>query len=204
MTLWTVVCKALLQDSPGRILEWVGCHALFQGIFPTQGSNPGLPHCRWIIYLMSHQGSPKEATEIHNVHSSWSQDKFFRFGFQINRLWFLSFNIHIIYFCVWKYVLYLHVFDSPNQFQLLKKVSYDERNVYGVRELDFINFLISMNPQIFIFQISLCIFTNYLLKSEVEVKCFISILDKSGNIMLTLYEHWQSFIVISTIENLIF
>ena len=85
--------------------------------------------------------------------------------------------------------MYLHVFDSPNQFQLLKKVSYDERNVYGVRELDFINFLISMNPQIFIFQISLCIFTNYLLKSEVEVKCFISILDKSGNIMLTLYEH---------------
>ena len=36
----------------------VGCHALLQGIFPTQGSNPGLPHCRQISYSLSHQGSP--------------------------------------------------------------------------------------------------------------------------------------------------
>ena len=27
------------------------------GIFPTQGSNPGLPHCRWILYQLSHQGN---------------------------------------------------------------------------------------------------------------------------------------------------
>ena len=33
------------------------CHALLQGIFPTQGSNPGLPYCRWILYRLSHQGS---------------------------------------------------------------------------------------------------------------------------------------------------
>ena len=33
----------------------VGCHALLQGIFPTQGSNPGLPHRRWILYCLSHQ-----------------------------------------------------------------------------------------------------------------------------------------------------
>ena len=33
----------------------VGCHALLQGIFPTQGSNPGLPHCR----CLSHQGNPR-------------------------------------------------------------------------------------------------------------------------------------------------
>ena len=36
----------------------VGCHALLQGIFLTQGSNPGLPHCRQIPYHLSHQGSP--------------------------------------------------------------------------------------------------------------------------------------------------
>ena len=36
----------------------VGCHALLQGIFPTQGSNPGLLHCRWILYQLSHKGSP--------------------------------------------------------------------------------------------------------------------------------------------------
>ena len=31
----------------------VGCHALLQGIFPTQGSNPGLLHCRRILYQLS-------------------------------------------------------------------------------------------------------------------------------------------------------
>ena len=44
-------------DSPGKNTG-AGCHALLQGIFPTQGSNPGLPHCRWILYHLSHQGSP--------------------------------------------------------------------------------------------------------------------------------------------------
>ena len=34
----------------------VCCHALLQGIFPTQGLNRGLPHCRWILYCLSHQG----------------------------------------------------------------------------------------------------------------------------------------------------
>ena len=36
----------------------VGSLSLLQGIFPTQGSNPGLPHCRWILYQLSHQRSP--------------------------------------------------------------------------------------------------------------------------------------------------
>ena len=45
-------------ESPGQN-SGVGCHALLQGIFPTQGSNPGLPHCRWILYHLSHQGSPR-------------------------------------------------------------------------------------------------------------------------------------------------
>ena len=35
----------------------VGCHALLQGIFPIQGSNSGLPHCRQILYCLSLQGS---------------------------------------------------------------------------------------------------------------------------------------------------
>ena len=37
----------------------MGSCSLLQGIFPTQGSNPGLPHCRQILYQLSHQGSPK-------------------------------------------------------------------------------------------------------------------------------------------------
>ena len=36
----------------------VGSLSLLQGISPTQGSNPGIPHCRWILYQLSHKGSP--------------------------------------------------------------------------------------------------------------------------------------------------
>ena len=35
----------------------VGSLSLLQGIFPTQGSNPGLSHCRWILYQLSYEGS---------------------------------------------------------------------------------------------------------------------------------------------------
>ena len=42
-------------DSPGKNTG-VGCHFLFQGIFPTQRSNPGLLHCRQMLYHPSHQG----------------------------------------------------------------------------------------------------------------------------------------------------
>ena len=44
--------------SPGQ-KTGVGDLSLLQGIFPTQGSNPGLPHCRQILYQLSHQGSPR-------------------------------------------------------------------------------------------------------------------------------------------------
>ena len=44
-------------DSPGHSTG-VGCHALLQEIFPIQGSNPGLPHCWWILCHLSHQESP--------------------------------------------------------------------------------------------------------------------------------------------------
>ena len=37
----------------------VGSPSLLQGIFPTQGSNPGLLHCRQILYQLGHKGSPK-------------------------------------------------------------------------------------------------------------------------------------------------
>ena len=42
-----------------RILEWVASFSLLQGSFPTQGSNPGFPHCRRILYQLSHKGSHK-------------------------------------------------------------------------------------------------------------------------------------------------
>ena len=46
--------SSVYGDSPGKHIG-MGCHFLLQGIFPSQGSNPGLLHWRWILYHLSHQ-----------------------------------------------------------------------------------------------------------------------------------------------------
>ena len=46
-------------DSPAKNTA-VGCHFLLQRFFPTQGLNPDLLHCRWILYILNHQRSPKK------------------------------------------------------------------------------------------------------------------------------------------------
>ena len=51
-------CSSIHGDSPCKNTG-VGCHAPLQRIFLTQGSNPGLTHCRWILYHLSHQRSPR-------------------------------------------------------------------------------------------------------------------------------------------------
>ena len=61
-TLYDPMCCSPLGSSvhggsPGKNIG-AGCPALLQGIFPTQGPNPVLPHCRQILYHMSHQGIP--------------------------------------------------------------------------------------------------------------------------------------------------
>ena len=54
-TSWTwLLCP---WDSPDKNTG-VGCHSLLQGTFQTQGANPGLLHCRQILYQLSHQGNP--------------------------------------------------------------------------------------------------------------------------------------------------
>ena len=66
----SVMSRSLQPDEPkpARLLcPWdfsskntgVGCHSFHRGIFPTQGLNPGLLHCRRIFYLLSHKGSPR-------------------------------------------------------------------------------------------------------------------------------------------------
>ena len=61
------LCEPMDYSPPGssvhgifqaRILEWVAI-SFSRGIFPTQRLNPGLPHCRQILYPLSHQGLPK-------------------------------------------------------------------------------------------------------------------------------------------------
>ena len=73
----------ILQASSG-----VGSLSLLQGIFPTQGSNPGLPHCRQILYQLSHQGSPQrhspdgissvEGLEVIGVDMEFSGESVFK------------------------------------------------------------------------------------------------------------------------------
>ena len=55
VTPWTVASQEFLcpWNSPGKNTR-VRCHFLLQGIFPIQGSNPGLLYCRWILYHLSH------------------------------------------------------------------------------------------------------------------------------------------------------
>ena len=50
--------SSVLEDSPGKN-SGVDCPALLQRIFLTQGSNPGLLHCGWILYHLNHQESPR-------------------------------------------------------------------------------------------------------------------------------------------------
>ena len=74
-TIWySVVTEAI---GPGRLCSWnspgkntgVGSHSLLQGIFPIQGSNPGLLHYRQILYSLSHQGSLSLLGRIPRWHS---------------------------------------------------------------------------------------------------------------------------------------
>ena len=55
-------------DSPGKNTG-VGCHALLQEIFPTRGSNPGLRHCRQILYRLGLQGFGRDHPILQNTYT---------------------------------------------------------------------------------------------------------------------------------------
>ena len=58
-------------NSPGQNTGVVSL-SLLQGIFPTWGLNPGLPHCRQILYQLSHKGSAPTTLqkEMHTIKAS--------------------------------------------------------------------------------------------------------------------------------------
>ena len=63
-------------NSPGQNTGMCSL-SLLQGIFPTQGSNPGLPHCRQILYQLSHKGNPRIRKWVaynFTSGSSWSRN----------------------------------------------------------------------------------------------------------------------------------
>ena len=63
---YPTLCDSMDCSLPGSSCLWdfsgkntrVGCCALFQGLFPTQGSNLHLLHCRQILHMLSHQACP--------------------------------------------------------------------------------------------------------------------------------------------------
>ena len=72
-----------LWNSPGQNTG-VGSLSLLHGIFPTQGSNPGLPHCRQILYPLSHKGNPRILEWVAYPFSSRSSQPCIADGFFTN------------------------------------------------------------------------------------------------------------------------
>ena len=78
--------KSLLQHHSSSKNTGVGCQALLQEIFPTQGSNPGLLHCRWILYHLSHQGNLQAFSLLRVYHCVPSFLRFSALCFPVNVL----------------------------------------------------------------------------------------------------------------------
>ena len=85
---WKSLSRVWLFATPWTIQSWnspgqntgVGSLSLLQGIFPTQGLNPDLLHCRWILYQLSHKGSPCKLSSL------------FHCTLEVSSLWQLNFH----------------------------------------------------------------------------------------------------------------
>ena len=95
-TSWTIYSP---WNFPGQNIG-VGSLSLLQGIFPTQGLNPGLLHCRWILYQLSYQGSPEITLISFNLRNSW----------EIHLIWL---QFHILEFFPTKKAMIITVSTHP-------------------------------------------------------------------------------------------
>ena len=110
VTPWTLARRLLCPwKSPGKNTG-VSSHSLLQGIFPTQGWNLGLLHCRQILYCLSYQRSPCP--------------RLFQFVFLFN---YLFFYIYIFFFFIFYFLLkcsWLTVFQVHSKVIQLYKYTY--------------------------------------------------------------------------------
>ena len=74
VTSWTVDYQAPPSMGFSSKSTGVGCHYLLQRIFPTQGSNMGLPHCRQTLYRLSQQGSLTTLKGEGELNSTWRKE----------------------------------------------------------------------------------------------------------------------------------
>ena len=81
-TLWTVACQALLFMEFSQQESWSGLPCPPPGDLSDLGSNPGLLHCRQILYRLSHQESPFSICNLHqNINNAFAS---------CERLWICS------------------------------------------------------------------------------------------------------------------
>ena len=73
-TPWTIVYQAPLSMGFSGHSTGVGFHFLLQGIFPNQGWNSGIPHCRQTLYHLSHQESQYSVSQASKIHEPWSSN----------------------------------------------------------------------------------------------------------------------------------
>ena len=111
-SLWPHGHQAPLSMGFSRQEYWSGLPFPFQGIFPTQGSNTGLPHCRQMLYRLSHQG---------NLDSSKKQRHYFAdkgpssqgYGFSSGHVWMWELDYKESWalknWCFWTVLLEKHL-----------------------------------------------------------------------------------------------
>ena len=98
LTSWKNLCEKCFIWPHGLYSSWnspgkntgMGSLSLLQGILPTQGLNPGLPHCRWVLYQLSNQGSPRILEWVAYPFSSRSSQPRSRTGVSCVTGWFFT------------------------------------------------------------------------------------------------------------------
>ena len=109
-TPWTVTQQILPSMGSSGKNTGVGCHFLFQGIFPTQGSNPRLLHGRQILFHLSHQGSHLGLKKIKYLDFYVTHIFSHFFKFHLQKMYSLvksTFPSYLIHKHVWNSMLWL-------------------------------------------------------------------------------------------------
>ena len=102
-------------DFPGKSTG-VGCHFLLQKIFPTQGSNPGLPCCRQTLYRLSHQGSEVLINDSLKPNSN-AKNESYADSLKRNSSDFFVYSVPYAYFFLAQYVFVFTfwIFPAPDE-----------------------------------------------------------------------------------------
>ena len=106
---YVYICMLYTWNSPGQNTG-VGGRSLLLGIFPTQGSNPDVPHCRWILYQLSCQGSPRTLQWVAYPFSSRSSQPRNRPGSPALQLDSLPAELPgkpVMYMCIYTHIYYV-------------------------------------------------------------------------------------------------